>query len=206
MLHETTAPTSIHPRATARHRFLRLAGLFPSRFLTRRLLLPSSCSHNTRFHLSSNQPFTLQHWLATPLIPPQHHSNPIASSFLQVAVSKAPTHSHVIHDSSQGRFRYSPRTSGPRRRESVHAHIFRVARDSRIILWKAKPRCTSGPNSSQLASSREGDFSPSENVDAINFRIADHSSSAQPPSDTLGVTWAAPPTSQNGGFCLLQKG
>src|ERR1019366_6127796 len=31
-------------------------GLFPSRFLTRRLSLPSRCSHKTRFHLPSNQP------------------------------------------------------------------------------------------------------------------------------------------------------
>ena len=136
MLHETTAPTSIHPRATARHRFLRLAGLFPSRFLTRRLSLPSRCSHKTRFHLSSNQPFTLQHWLATPLIPPQHHSNPIARGFLQVAVSKAPTHSNVIHASSQGRFRYSPRTYGY---QSACAKLdyFRVADNTSTIVTSA---------------------------------------------------------------------
>src|ERR1017187_7863951 len=108
MLHETTAPTSIHPRATARHRFLRLAGLFPSRFLTRRLSLPSRCSHKTRFHLSSNQPFTLQHWLATPLIPPQHHSNPIARGFLQVAVSKAPPHTQTIQGQLQSAFSSQP--------------------------------------------------------------------------------------------------
>ena len=30
------------------------------------------------------------------------------------------------------------KTSGPRRRESVLAHTFRVARDSGIILWTAK--------------------------------------------------------------------
>ena len=35
----------------------------------------------------------------------------MASSFLQVAVSKAPAHCNVIHDSSQGRFRYCPKTS-----------------------------------------------------------------------------------------------
>src|ERR1039458_7849522 len=42
------------------------------------------------------------------LISTQRQSNPIASSFLQVAVSKAPTHSNVIHDSSQGALPIQP--------------------------------------------------------------------------------------------------
>src|SRR5271157_4435034 len=110
MLHETTAPTSIHPRATTRHRFVRLAGVFPSCFLDRPVSLPSRCSHKTRSHLYSNHSFVPRHWLATLLISPQHHSNPIGSGFLQVAVSKAPAHPDESHDCSQGRFRYSPKT------------------------------------------------------------------------------------------------
>src|ERR1039457_6114696 len=49
-----------------------------------------------------NHSLALQHLLAILLISTRRQSNPIASSFLQVAVSKAPTHSNVIHDSSQG--------------------------------------------------------------------------------------------------------
>jgi hypothetical protein len=128
MLHETKAPTAIHPRASTRHRFLRLAGIFPGCFLARRVSLPSRCPNTARSHLYSNQSFALRHWLAAPLISTQHHSNPIASGFLQVAVSKAPAHSHVIHDSSQARFRYSPKTF----RELPHlggsAHKFRFVR------------------------------------------------------------------------------
>ena len=112
MQHETRSPTSIYPRASTRTPLLRRASLFSSLFSHRESRSPlaphtttdaisypttASCYDTGSPHLSSQ---------------PQRLSNPIARGFLQVAVSKAPAHTNVIHASSQGRFRYSPRTSG----------------------------------------------------------------------------------------------
>ena len=57
-------------------------------------------------------------------------------------------------------------TSGPRRRETVLTHTFRVARESETSLWTAS---TAEPNSSQLANSHERDSA--SNDKATEFQV-----------------------------------
>jgi hypothetical protein len=51
MLHETTAPTAIHPRASTRTRLLRLASIFASLFARGESRSQATALTTTRCHL-----------------------------------------------------------------------------------------------------------------------------------------------------------
>ena len=110
--HDSTSPASNLIRVPARTLVLRLALLqtrTPSSVQALRCTSPWRLPLRESSKTAAQPP---QGQSRGSFEPAQPHSNPIARRFLQVAVSKAPAHRNVIHDSSQGRFRYSPRTSG----------------------------------------------------------------------------------------------
>jgi hypothetical protein len=136
--HETTTPSSPHPRVSTRTTFVRLLDLLPSYSHSRQEPSPACSTDKNPTQPSAH----------ARLHPPAHrcaascltsttfksHSLRRTSGFLQVAVLKAPPHPlRSSRGFPWGRFQYSPKTYGPRRRESVLAHNFRVARDPGTI-------------------------------------------------------------------------
>src|SRR6266849_4507708 len=77
--HETTTPSSTHPRVSTRTSLVRLLSLLPSYFHSRHEPSHACSTHKTRPDLQPMPSCTLRHMLLQPRVPPQHHSSPIAS-------------------------------------------------------------------------------------------------------------------------------
>src|ERR1039458_9628235 len=122
--HETTTPSSTHPRVSTRTSCLCLRGLLRSYLYSLHESSQTRSTHKTRPDLQLTPCCTLRHPVALPRVsfPAAFNSHSVrrTSDFLQVAVLKAPPTSTPINPRGfpWGRFQYSPRTSGELRGSS----------------------------------------------------------------------------------------